>query len=147
MKNDKNHDTSRNYVFILVGSIVVVQCEDSGLWTNGTTVGKGDLNKNNNRTYTIYITIAACLITSNSKHVKPTDITAVQYLWNQLDIHIVRGPQDDILKEIENWTHVNKTHNLNDQLNNIHTGTVQVIQSKKTHQTITETMSIKQMGE
>ena len=29
------------------------------------------------------------LITRNSQHVKPTQITAEQYLWDQLDEHIV----------------------------------------------------------
>ena len=30
-KNDKNHDTPRNYTFIPIGSTVVFHCEDGGL--------------------------------------------------------------------------------------------------------------------
>ena len=54
-------------------------------------------------------------------HMKPTQITAKQYLWDQLDEHIVTDPLDDILEQIENQTQINKTHILSDQLNNIHT--------------------------
>ena len=56
-KSDKNHDTSRNYALILIGSTVAVQWEDGGLWTNDTIVGKGDHNNNDG---------------SHTKHIKKT---------------------------------------------------------------------------
>ena len=43
-KNDKNHDTSRNYACFLLGSIVTIQDKDCGLQTHGTVVGRGDHN-------------------------------------------------------------------------------------------------------
>ena len=39
-KNDKNHDTSRNYTLIPIGSTVAVQEEDGVLWTHGSKVGR-----------------------------------------------------------------------------------------------------------
>ena len=78
---------------------------------------------------------------------KSTQITAKQYLWDQLDKHIVTDPLDDILKQIENQTHINKAHTHNDQLNNIHTGNGMSNTQQKAHQTITETILIKQTGE
>ena len=62
------------------------------------------------------------LITRNSKHVMTTKITAEQSPWDQLDKYKVTDPADDILKQIENQTHINQTHMHNDQFNNIHTG-------------------------
>ena len=53
---------------------------------------------------------------------KPIQITAEQYLQDQLDKHLMTDPLSDILKQIENQTHISKTHANNDQLNNIHTG-------------------------
>ena len=49
--------------------------------------------------------------TRNSKHVKPTQITAKQYLQHQLDKHIVTDPEKDILKQLEKQTH-KATHTL-----------------------------------
>ena len=49
----------------------------------------------------------------NNKHAKPTQITDNQYLQDQLDKHLVIGPLGDILKQIENQTHINKTHTNN----------------------------------
>ena len=54
-ENDKNQDTPRNYVSIPIGSIVVVQHEDGGLWTLGTVEGIGDHN-HHERSYNIHIT-------------------------------------------------------------------------------------------
>ena len=63
-----------------------VQWEDGALWTHGTTVGKGGHN-HNDRSYTIHVTKTGLVITRNSKHVKPTEITAEQCLWDQLEKH------------------------------------------------------------
>ena len=53
---------------------------------------------------------------------KPAQITAEQYIWHQLGRHIVTEPLDDILKQIENQTHINKTHTSHGGLNNTCTG-------------------------
>ena len=87
MKNDKNHDASRNYPSIPVGCVVVVQLEEDGPWTHGTVEGKEDHNQNN-RYYTIHITKTAQHITRNSKHVKTTPITSRQYVQDQLNKNI-----------------------------------------------------------
>ena len=106
---------------ISIESTVEVQHKVGKPWTHGTTVGKGDHN-HNNRSYTMCVTKRGQLITRNSKHVKPTWITAEQYHWDQLDKHIVTDPLDDLLKQIENQTQIKQTCTNNDQFNNIHTG-------------------------
>ena len=40
----KEHDTTRNYSILPIGSTVAVQREDSYRWTHGTILGKGDHN-------------------------------------------------------------------------------------------------------
>ena len=50
------------------------------------------------------------MITKNSKHVKPTQITAKQYHWDQLDKHIATDPLEHILKQLEKQTHTGHTH-------------------------------------
>ena len=49
-------------------------------------------------------------------------ITAEQYLQDQLDKHRMTDSVEDILKQIENQTQQKKTHTHNEQLNNIPTG-------------------------
>ena len=41
-KNDRKHDTTRNYTLLPIGSTVVVQREDGNRCTHGKIVGKGD---------------------------------------------------------------------------------------------------------
>ena len=41
---------------------------------------------------------------------KPTQITAKQYLWDQLNKHIVTDQLEDILKQLEKQTHTGHTH-------------------------------------
>ena len=98
---DKNHDTSRNYA--AYSNRVYCSSSMRRWWTvdHGTIVGKGDHN-HIDRSYTICITKTGWLITRNSKHVKPTQITTKQYLSDQLDKHMVMDPLEDILKQIEN---------------------------------------------
>ena len=86
-----------------------------------TLVGKGDHNQND-RSYTIHITKTGKLITRKCKHVKLTQITAEQYLQDQLDKHIVQDPLEDILKQIEKWTPVNHTHTHKEQFKNTQNG-------------------------
>ena len=45
-KHYKNHDTSRIYASIPIGSTVAVQREDGGQWTHGPVESKGDHNHN-----------------------------------------------------------------------------------------------------
>ena len=49
------------------------------------------------------------LTTRNSKHVKPTQITAEQYLQDQLDKQTVTDPQEDIQNNWKN-KHTQTTH-------------------------------------
>ena len=51
-------------------------------------------------------------------HVKPTQMTVEQYLWNQLDKHIVTDPLEDILKQLEK-TNTYKPHTHTARTNNI----------------------------
>ena len=53
-KKDKDKDSSKNFVFIPIGSTVMVQQEDGGPWTHGTIEGKGDQN-HHDRLCHIYI--------------------------------------------------------------------------------------------
>ena len=46
---------------------------------------------------------------------KQTQVTGEQYLWDQLDKHIVTDPLEDILKHLEK-THNNHTHTQSKQL-------------------------------
>ena len=80
-------------------------------------VGKGNHN-HNDRSYTIIVTKTGQLITRNSKHVKPTQITAEQYLCDQLDKHIVIDPLDDILGHTEKQTPMNYTYKHKEQFKN-----------------------------
>ena len=43
-QHKKNNDASPIFASIPIGSAVVVQQEDSGLWTHGTVVGTGGHN-------------------------------------------------------------------------------------------------------
>ena len=86
IKDDKNQDTPRNYVSILTGSTVAVQCEEEGPWTHGTMEGKGDHN-NHERSYNVCITKTGLLVTRDRKHINPAQITAEKYLQDQLQKH------------------------------------------------------------
>ena len=77
-------------------------------WTRGTIVGKGDHNHNDG-SYTMCVTKKGWLITRNSKHMKPTQITAKQYLQDQLDKHIVTNSLEDIPNKLKN-KHLYTTH-------------------------------------
>ena len=82
---------------IPIGSTVVVQGEDRGLWTHGTVVGKGS----HNRSYKIQVTKTGRIIMCNRQHIKPTPITAENFLHNQANKHTNRGPLDTILDHIQ----------------------------------------------
>ena len=47
---------------------------------------------------------------------KLAQITAKQYLWDQLDRHIMTDPLGDILKQIEKQTPMNHTNTHKEQL-------------------------------
>ena len=56
---------------------------------------------------------------------KPAQIPTKQYLWDQLDKHIVTDPLDGILKQIENLTHIKNSHpqqSINQYLHRKHYG-------------------------
>ena len=56
------------FAFILIGSAVVVQWEDGGLWTHGTIVGTGDHN-HNNHLYTKQLTANGRRITNKRQNI------------------------------------------------------------------------------
>ena len=90
---------SRNYALTWIESIAAVQWENKWLW----------IHNHNDKSYTIYVAKPEWLITRNSKHVKQAQITTDQYLWDQLDKHIVTDPLEDILKQVEKQTPMNHT--------------------------------------
>ena len=110
-KNYKNQGTPRSYVSIPTGSNVAVQPKDGGLWTHGTTEGKGNHN-HHERFHTIHITKTWLLVTRDRKHLKPTHIAAEQYLWDQLQKHTTTDPLEDILYQFENQAHTGNTYTI-----------------------------------
>ena len=74
------------FASIPIGSTVVVQWVDRGLWTHGTTVGMGDHN-HHSRSYKIQVTTTGRIITCNRQHIKPTPITAEDYECYQARNH------------------------------------------------------------
>ena len=82
-RGDKNQGTPKNHISILTGSTIVFQCQDEGPWTHGAIEGKGDYN-HHERSYNIHITRTGGMGTRDRKHIKPTQITAGLYLWDQL---------------------------------------------------------------
>ena len=83
-RNNMNYETSRSYYCISIGSTVVVQQEDGGLWTHGTVVGRGD-HSHSNRSYMIRFSKTDQVVIRNSKHIKATPVTAKQYLRDQIN--------------------------------------------------------------
>ena len=59
-ENDK--DTSKNFASLPMGSTVVVEWEDWGMWTHGTIKGKAKHNYHD-RSFHIYITKTGRLVT------------------------------------------------------------------------------------
>ena len=84
-----------------IGYTVAVQCEDGGLWTHGMIEGKGDHN-HHDRSYHIHITKTGRLVTQNRQHIKPTQISAEQYLHEQLQKHTKVDPLENILTQLKN---------------------------------------------
>ena len=78
MKYGENHDTPIIYASIPIGSTVAVQCKDRGPWIHGTVESKGNHN-HSGRAYTIGMTKIGQMVTRNSKHVMPTQLTTEQY--------------------------------------------------------------------
>ena len=54
---------------------------------------------------------------------KSTQIMVEQYLWDQLDTHIITDPLEDILKQLDKQTHSNHTCTQSKQVNNTQDGT------------------------
>ena len=99
-RNDKDKCTSKNFVSLPIGSAVVVQCKDGGPWTHGMIQGKGNHN-HHDRSHNICITKIGRLVTHNRQHVKPTKLSAEQYLLVQLQKHIQTDPLENILTQLE----------------------------------------------
>ena len=83
-----------------VGSTVTVQHENRGLWTHGMIEGKGN-HDHHNRSYIIHITKTVQLVIQNRQHIKPTQISAEQYLCQQLQKHTKTDPLENILIQLE----------------------------------------------
>ena len=89
-KNDPNIDASQAFVSIPIGSTVMVQWEDKGLWTHGTIVGKGNHN-HHNQSYKIQVTTTGRIITCNRQHIKPIPMTSEDYMCYQAGKHTDRS--------------------------------------------------------
>ena len=70
-----------------------------GDWTHETIVGKGDCN-HHNRSYKIQVTTTGRIITCKRQHIKPTPITAEDYMCYQARKHTKTDPLNDILDHI-----------------------------------------------
>ena len=81
-KNYWGNDTSKIFMSIPIVSTIAVQWEDGGPWTHGTVVDKGNHN-HHNRSYKIQVTKTGRIITPNRKHIRPTPLTAENFLHNQ----------------------------------------------------------------
>ena len=123
-KNNTNNGTSQVFVSIPIGSTVVVQQEDGGPWTHGMIVGKGNHN-HHNQSYNVQVRTMGRIITHNRQHIKPTSVTAAEYIHYQAKKHTNRqtDPLDAILDHIKNnpQSYSNKnTHNNNNDSHGIH---------------------------
>ena len=85
-KNDTNNDASQVFVSIPIRKTVAVQWEDGGLWTYGTIVVKGNHN-HYNWSYKIQVITTGRIIICNRQHIKPTSITAEDYMCYQARKH------------------------------------------------------------
>ena len=77
------HDTHTDFTVIPVGSIVLVQREDSGPWMYGRVVDHGT-KEHNNKSYKIYVMKTGCIITCTACQIKETLIPTEQYLHDEL---------------------------------------------------------------
>ena len=103
-KNNPNNDTSQVFASNPIGSTAAVQWEDRGLWTHGTIVGTGNHN-HHSRSYKIQVTTTGRIITCNIQHIKPTSITAEDYMHYQARKHTKMDPLDAILDHIQKTPH------------------------------------------
>ena len=101
-KKGTNNDASPVFASIPIGSTIAVQWEDSGLWTHGTIVGKGD-HRHHDWSYIIQVTTTGRRITCNRQHIRLTSITADEYICYQTTKHTNRqiDPLHAILEHIK----------------------------------------------
>ena len=106
-KNVTSNDASPVFASIPIGSTVAVQQEDSGPWTHGAIVEKGD-HHHHDWSYTLQVTTTGRRNTHNRQHIRPTSITADDYICYQATKHANRqaNPLDAILKHIKKWSSV-----------------------------------------
>ena len=102
-KNNQNNDTSKSFMSIPIGSTVVVQQEDGGLWIHGIIIGKNDHN-HHNRSYKIQVTNTGRIIMCKRQHIKPTPITTEDYIDYQANKHAKTDPLDAICDSIQKST-------------------------------------------
>ena len=102
-KNDTNNDDPPVFASFPIGSTVVFQEEDSGPWTHGAAIGKGDHN-HHDQSYTIQITTTCRRITCNRQHIRLTSIRTDNYICYQATNYANRqtDPLDAILEYIKN---------------------------------------------
>ena len=154
-KNDWNNDTSKIFMFIPIGSTLVVQWGDGGLWTHGTVIGKGDHN-HHSRSYKIQVTKAGRIITCNRQHIKPTPITAADFLHYHGNKHTKTDPLDAILDHIlrhpltptDRTITYERSNNNNIPYEHKDTNSIQDIKGKQRKNVLTQyqTMNTKMMG-
>ena len=114
-KDDKNKETSKNYVSVPIGSTVGIWVYGES-WTHGTIEGKADQN-HHDRSHHICITKTGRLATQNGQHVSATQISAEQYLWHHPQKHTKTDPLENILTQLE------KQPDASNNYNNINNGT------------------------
>ena len=108
----KTQVTPGNYVSILTGYTVVVQCEDGGPWTHGTVEGRGDHN-HHERSYNICITQSGQLVSRDRKHIKTHTYHSTIISPRSVTNHTTTDPLEDISKQLEKQTCTSNMHTIN----------------------------------
>ena len=90
----------------MLSKTVMAQHEEGGLWTHGMIKDKGN-NNHHDISYHIHLTKRERLVTQNRQHIKPTQISAEQYLHEQLQKHTRTDPLETILTQLK------RTYNCN----------------------------------
>ena len=99
---------------IPIGSTVAVQWEDGGPLTHDTIEGK-DNQHHHDRSDHIPITETGRVVTQNRQHIKPAQISAEQYLCDQLHKHTKTDSLESILTQLDKQP---VTSNNNDNIYN-----------------------------
>ena len=105
-KADKNYNTLRNYNSIQIGSTVLVQGEDGGLWTH-RTIGEKRGQNHNDWTYKIYLTKTE-MADNKEQQTCEYDTSHIKAIpqgsaWKGQKYGHIRGHDDTVLKPNPVW--------------------------------------------